>query len=97
MNILTTRLGMKREHGMSIHNYFDAPQVLTQTDMVCTMPKTLGRHFARVHGLKMVQSPLQLELPVFMLWPSNLDKDKGHRWLRDALIDTFRREEQLAE
>jgi DNA-binding transcriptional LysR family regulator len=89
------RLGLKREQGMSIHSYFDAPRVLSQTDMVCTMPKVLGRHFAEVHGLKMVRSPLQLEFPVFLLWPRGLDADEGHRWLRETLIDIFKREESL--
>jgi hypothetical protein len=54
------------------------------------MPNTLNRHFARVHVLKMVQSPLQLELPVFMLWPSNLDKDKGDPWLRETRVNGVR-------
>jgi DNA-binding transcriptional LysR family regulator len=91
------RLGLKREHSMSIHSYFDAPRVLSQTDMVCTMPRVLGRHFARVHGLKMVRSPLQLEFPVFLLWPKAVEKDKGHQWLRETLIDIFKQEEALAE
>jgi len=91
------RLGLKRKHSMSVHSYFDAPRVLAQTDMVCTMPKVLGRHFARVHGLKMVGSPLRLEFPVFLLWPKAVEKDKGHQWLRETLIEIFKQEEALAE
>lgn len=91
------RLGLKREHSMSVHSYFDAPSVLSQTNMVCTMPRVLGRHFAHVYGLKMVRSPLQLEFPVFLLWPKALENDKGHQWLRETLIDIFKEEEALAE
>ena len=87
------RLGMKRQHGMSIHSYFDAPRVLSYTDMVCSMPQMLGRHFARVHNLKMVPSPLPIEFPVYMIWPRNLDNDEGHRWLRETLIDIYQKEE----
>jgi DNA-binding transcriptional LysR family regulator len=90
------RMGLKREHGMSIHSYFDAPRVLTYTDMVCSMPQILGRHFSLVHKLKMVPSPLPLEFPVYMIWPRSLDNDEGHRWLRTTLIDIFKKEQQAA-
>ncbi|MEP6390980.1 MAG: LysR family transcriptional regulator [Halioglobus sp.] len=89
------RIGLKREHSMSIHSYFDAPRVLAQTDMVCTMPKVLGSHFAQVHGLKVVRSPLQLEFPVFLQWPTALEQDEGHKWLRETLIDIYKREDAL--
>jgi DNA-binding transcriptional LysR family regulator len=91
------RLGLKREHGMSIHSYFDAPRVISQTDMVCTVPRVLGRHLARVHGLKMVRSPLQLEFPVFLQWPRALEKDEGHQWLRETLTEIFKQQEKVAE
>ena len=91
------RLGFNREHGMSIHSYFDAPRVISQTDMVCTVPRVLGRDLARVHGLRMVRSPLQLEFPVFMQWPRAVDKDAGHVWLRETLAQIFKQEEALAE
>ena len=50
-----------------------------------------------MHGLKMVRSPLQLEFPVFLQWPKALEKDKGHEWLRETLIDTFKQEEALTD
>jgi DNA-binding transcriptional LysR family regulator len=90
------RMGLKREHGMSIHSYFDAPRVLSYTDMICTMPQILGRHFARAHNLKVVPSPLQIEFPVYMIWPKSLDNDQGHKWLRQTLIEIFTKEQQQA-
>ena len=91
------RMGLKREHGMSIHSYFDAPRVITYTDMVCSMPSILGSHFARVHDLKVVPSPLGTDFPVFLIWPRNLDNDKGHQWLRETLIDIFKQGESAPD
>ena len=57
------------------------------------MAQMLGLHFSRLHILKMVPSPLPIEFPVYMIWPRSLDNDEGHRWLREALIDIYQKEE----
>lgn len=79
--------GLKREHSMTVHTYFDAPSVLISTDMVCSMPLQLARRFAEVYPLKIVPSPVQRELPSFLIWHNSMENDPGHRWLREYLID----------
>jgi len=78
--------GLKREHTMSVHTYFDVPRILSVTDMICSMPVTLARRFAEVYPLKIVPLPMTRELPVFLIWHRNMESDPGHRWLREYLI-----------
>lgn len=83
--------GVKRQHSMCIHTYFDAPRILSTTDMVCSMPLQLARRFAEVHPLKIVPLPVQNELPAFMNWHNSMENDPAHRWLREYLMDLNRR------
>lgn len=83
--------GVKREHTMCIHTYFDAPHILSITDMVCSMPMQLARRFANLHPLKIVPLPIENELPTFMIWHNSMENDPAHRWLREYLIDLNQR------
>ena len=79
--------GLKREHTMTVHTYFDIPSVLSATDMVSSLPLQLARRFAEVYPLKIVPSPVERDLPAFMIWHNSMENDPGHRWLREYLID----------
>jgi len=83
--------GVKREHTMCVHTYFDAPRILSSTDMVCSLPLQLARRFADVHPLKIVELPLKVDLPTFMIWHNSMENDPAHRWLREYLMDLNRR------
>ena len=72
---------------MTVHTYFDAPGVLSTTDMVCSMPLQIARCFTEVYPLKIVPSPVQRDLPTFLIWHNSMENDPGHRWLREYLID----------
>jgi len=87
--------GLKREHSMAVHTLFDVAGVLACTDMICSVPRAVGRHFARAHGLKCVPAPIEMEYPVFMMWPRSVENDAGHKWLRQTLMDIFAREEAV--
>ena len=83
--------GLKREHCMTVHTYFDVPSILSVTDLVSTMPLQLARRFADVHPLKIVPAPVARDLPAFLVWHNSMDKDPGHRWLREYLIALHKR------
>ena len=85
--------GLKRNHALKVHTMFDVPRVLASTDMVCSVPRSVGRHFARVHELKCVAAPMTTRYPVFMMWPASAEKDSGHAWLRQTLSEIFAIEE----
>jgi DNA-binding transcriptional LysR family regulator len=79
--------GLKREHAMTVHTYFDVPRILSVTDMVCSVPVQLARRFVEAYPLKIVPSPVGRDLPTFMIWHNSKGNDPAHRWLREYLMD----------
>lgn len=79
--------GLTREHTMVVHTYFDVPAILSATDMICSMPLQLARHFSEMFPVKIVPSPIEVELASYLIWHKTSDNDPGHRWLREYLID----------
>lgn len=87
------RHGLHREHAMTVHSFFDAPRVINATDLICSVPNMLGRHLVKTHQLKLVESPLPTEFPVYLIWPKSLDSDPGHQWLRNTVREMFEQED----
>jgi len=87
------RHGLHREHAMTVHSFFDAPRVINATDLICSVPNMLGRHLAKTHQLKLVESPLPTEFPVYLIWPKSMDSDPGHQWLRNTVREMFEQED----
>ena len=83
--------GLQREHRISVHTFFNVPQILSTTDLVCSMPIQIAKSFAEIHPLKIVKSPVERKLPVFFTWHKSNDADPGHIWLREHLMDIHSR------
>ncbi len=81
------RHGLKRKHALSVHTYFHVPSILAASDMVCSVPEQLARRFCEAYPLKIVPSPVERALPVFLIWHKSMDEDQAHRWLREHLIE----------
>lgn len=79
--------GLKREHTMTVHSYFDVPGLLNETNMICSMPLQLARRFSEMFPVRIVPSPINVELASYLIWHKTMDSDPGHRWLREHLID----------
>lgn len=79
--------GFKREYALSVHTYFDVPSILCSTDMVCSVPLQLARRFCEAYPLKIVPSPVERDLPAFLIWHKSMETDPAHRWLREHLIE----------
>jgi DNA-binding transcriptional LysR family regulator len=77
--------GIKREHDMTIHTYFNAPLILASTDLICSMPLELAKHFAQRYPLKIVPSPVARDLSAFLTWHNSMKDDPGHIWMRNTL------------
>lgn len=78
--------GLQRQHSITVHSFFNAPRILSSTDLIASMPMQIAKSFAQVHALKIIASPIQQALPVFFNWHKSNDTDAGHKWLRQHLI-----------
>ncbi|HZD94728.1 MAG TPA: LysR substrate-binding domain-containing protein, partial [Candidatus Sulfotelmatobacter sp.] len=82
------RKGKKRVIAMRCQNYFAACRVVSETDMLLTMPEhyaeMLNARFEnRLHSfpLKSLQS-----LDIHMYWHESADNDPPNRWLREEIM-----------
>ena len=79
--------GIERQYGMQMHRFFDMPRVVSATDMICTLPSQMARHFTEAHNLKAYPLPeLDIDIPMFLTWHKRFDPDPGHTWIRDSII-----------
>jgi len=81
--------GLKREHAMTVHSFFEFPRIISSTNMIGTVPGKIAKSLAQVHKLKILPAPIEFEMPIYLTWPQSLDSDPGHRWLREFLIEIY--------
>ncbi len=78
----------ERRIGLIVPHFLSAPLIVAQTDYVLSLPLRIGQQFASFAALKVLSLPF--DLPVFkqvMIWHPIRDKEPGHLWLRQQIID----------
>jgi DNA-binding transcriptional LysR family regulator len=86
------RQGLSRRIRLRCQHYFAACRVVSQTDLILTMPE----HYARVANQQFKNQilPLPLDMPpldAYLYWHANVDKEPANRWLREQLTLAFER------
>lgn len=80
--------GLERRIALEVHSCHEMPPVIAATDLVCTLPTRMAEAMVRHYPLKIMAAPLpEMTLPVYMMWHRSMDRDPGHRWLRERLIN----------
>lgn len=82
-----SRLGMQRNIRLRCQHYFAACRVVSQTDLILTMPERYARVANQQFDNQLL--PLPIGMPawdVYMYWHANVEDDPANRWLRDKLI-----------
>lgn len=82
-----SRFGMERRVRLRCQHYFAACRVVSQTDMLLTMPE----RYARIANAQFDNQilPFPLDMPafdVFLYWHANVDDDPANRWFREQVI-----------
>jgi DNA-binding transcriptional LysR family regulator len=85
-----SRQGLKRRIRLRCQHYFAACRVVSQTDLLLTMPA----HYAELANQQFgnVVLPFPMEMPsldVYLYWHASVDKEPANRWLREQLIATL--------
>jgi DNA-binding transcriptional LysR family regulator len=85
-----SRLGLQRRIRLRCQHYFAACRVISQTDMLLTMPEAYARIANEQFGNQIL--PLPLAMPswdVYLYWHQNVENDPGNRWLRQQVTQAF--------
>lgn len=83
------RQGFKRRIRLRCQHYFAACRVVSQTDLLLTMPERYARIASRQYGNQILPFPMEMpSMDAYLYWHASVDKEPAGRWLREQLIAT---------
>ncbi|MET0963366.1 MAG: LysR family transcriptional regulator [Noviherbaspirillum sp.] len=81
-----SRLGMQRKIRLRCQHYFAACRVVSQTDLLLTMPERYARVANQQFDNQLLALPLDMPAwDVYLYWHANVEDDPANRWLRERL------------
>ncbi|WP_290871597.1 LysR family transcriptional regulator [Aquabacterium sp.] len=92
-HLLTTALkaqGVTRQVVLSIPGFLGLGAIVSNTDLLATLPRHIGEKLALTHGLAVHACPMTL--PGFQVkqhWHARYHQDPGHQWLRGLCAELF--------
>lgn len=84
------RIGRQRHIGLRCQHYYAACRVVSESDLLLTMPEQYA-HIANAN-LPNCILPLPLEMPpldVYLYWHAHAEHEPANRWLRETLLALF--------
>ncbi len=85
-----SRLGLTRKIRLRCQHFFAACKVVSQTDMLLTMPDRYARIVNQQFGNQVLTVPFAMPAwEVYLYWHASVDNDPANSWLRDNIIRTF--------
>lgn len=82
-----SRFGLERNIRLRCQHYFAACRVVSESDLILTMPGRYAEIANRGFGNQILPFPLELPVfDVFLYWHANVDNDPANRWLREQVI-----------
>jgi DNA-binding transcriptional LysR family regulator len=81
-----SRLGMQRKIRLRCQHYFAACRVVSQTDLLLTMPERYARVANQQFDNQLLALPLEMPAwDVYLYWHANVEDDPANKWLRERL------------
>ncbi|HVL55706.1 MAG TPA: LysR family transcriptional regulator [Burkholderiaceae bacterium] len=86
------KLGLSRHIALQVPGFQSMAVIVRNTDFVCTLPRRMAQVYAHHFRLRVLKTPLELPpLPIYLLWSKAMDRDPGHRWLRESFYELWQR------
>lgn len=83
---------LSRRIALRIPHFYSAINIVAETDLVVTLPRSIAVRYAARHGLVMLEPPVpRPPFTVIATWPAVLDADPTNAWLRGIVRDEVRR------
>ena len=81
---------LSRRVALSVPHMLCVPFIIASTDLVATVPESVGIAFRSFPNLRVVAPPLETpKIRVAMYWSARFTKDSGNAWLRQAITTLF--------
>ena len=81
---------IKRRIMVRTPHYLTLPSIISESDLVASVPLAIAEYFARLGVVEIL--PLPLRPPVFdvqQYWHRRANQDAGHKWLREQMASLF--------
>jgi DNA-binding transcriptional LysR family regulator len=77
---------------LSVPHMVSVPFIITNSDLIATVPETVGLMFSDFPGLRVVEPPSQTpRIPVTLYWSGRFSKDPANAWLRSVFTKIFQK------
>lgn len=88
VDMALAELGVSRKVALRCEHYFAATSVISQCDMLLTMPNAYANLLKEKMPVHVTQLPFEVpELPVHMYWHKQAEHDPVNGWMREKLMD----------
>ena len=80
------RHGLSRTFAMVAHNIWSVPFLVSQSNLIATIPERIAFIFRQFCQLDVFELPFKIDLyEIDLLWHQRADADPAHRWLRNII------------
>jgi DNA-binding transcriptional LysR family regulator len=81
------RQGLARRVALRLPHFGSAGLAVLHSDLVCTVASTVAHRARQLHGVRVLEPPLELPSPALVAWwPRQHDDEPARRWFRDILL-----------
>ncbi len=79
---------LPRRVAARVRQYAAMPRLVAQSDCLATVPRRMAEQAARGLPIAIHRLPFDLgPIPTWMVWNRALERDKGHAWLKQAILE----------
>lgn len=85
-----SRRGLQRRITLRCQHYFSACRVVSQTDLILTMPESYARIAGPMFNNQIIALPFEMPaMDAYLYWHATAETEPANRWLREQLIQSF--------
>ena len=82
--------GMARRVVLRVEHYLALPTILSESDLIFTVPYAIGAGLAKLADIKLVQPPFKAKPRVVKQhWHSRFHHEPANRWMRSVVAELF--------
>lgn len=87
VDMALAKVGKRRRVAVLAPHFMVAPYLIPGTDIIACLAERLARRIAPEIGLVVAEPPVPIPAhDACLAWHRRFDQDRGHMWLRDAII-----------
>ncbi|MEZ4451915.1 MAG: LysR family transcriptional regulator [Nannocystaceae bacterium] len=91
VDLLLEEADVRRHVQLRLPHFLAAPAIVSATDLVFTMPRSLAETLAPHWPVALFSPPLpRVAYTVELVWSRHVDAEPGHRWFRGLVLEAAR-------